>query len=263
MRRGKSHQPPEGPRERIEAEPYSVLARYYDEVMDHVNYVEWAKLIHRVAAKHGRKAQRVVDFACGTGTLARHLNDHGYDVIGLDSCSEMIVVARTLVPRRGRTLEFRVNDMRRIPDIGPQEIGVCLYDSVNYLVEPQEVSAFFLGVRKILLRGGLFICDLSTERNSRDHFDGYVVEEQVPGAWYRRETRYDPDERIQHNRFEIYPDDEDVIYLENHRQRVYSIQWIKDRLAERDFNVLAVYHAMTLRPGSEESDRVHIVAEPV
>ncbi len=255
--------PPGEPRERVEVEPYTVLARYYDDVMDHVDYVGWAKLVHRIAVKHGRKGRRVVDFACGTGTLAKRLNDLGYDVVGLDGCAEMITVARTRIPRRGRTLEFHVSDLRGLPDIGEHDIGVCLYDSVNYLMEAAEVSEFFHGVRKTMLPGGLFICDLSTERNSRDHFDGYVVEEQVPGAWYRRRTRFDPVQRIQHNSFEIYPDDADVMYIENHRQRVYSIDEITKRLAERHLSVLAVYHGLTLKPGSERSDRVHIVSEPV
>lgn len=262
LRNRKSYRPSAEGRERVEVEPYSVLARYYDDVMDHVDYVAWAKLVHRIAAKHGRKADRVVDFACGTGTLARRLNDHGYDVVGLDGCAEMVDVAKTLVPRHGRKLEFHVSDMRTVPDIGMQDIGVCLYDSINYLMEPEEVDSFFRGVRKVLPKSGLFICDLSTEQNSRDHFDGYVVEEQVSGAWYHRETRFDVKERIQHNRFEIYPDDEDVIYIENHRQRVYSIQWIKDRLAASGMKVLAVYHNMSLKSGSESSDRVHIVSEP-
>jgi SAM-dependent methyltransferase len=253
---------PDSDRAKIEVEPYSALARYYDQVMDHVDYVGWAAYIHRIAKKHGRRPGRAVDFACGTGSLLRELNVHGYHGVGLDASSEMITVANALKPVRGASLEFHVSEMTKIPPAEDFEIGVCLYDSVNYLMAEESVRCFLRNVRDTLRTGGMFILDLSTEKNSRDHFDGYSIEEEIDGALYRRWTRYDPVERVQHNYFDILPDHEPVIYHEHHQQRVWGVDWMSGQMKDCDFHLIAVYHNLTVRPGGEKSDRVHIVAEP-
>lgn len=253
----------EEPREWIEVEPYARLSRYYNEVMDHVDYVTWAKHVKRIAEAHQCKPRRVLDFACGTGTLALRLAEFGYHVIGVDGSEEMIEVAKRRHVRLSRSVEFMAVGMVDVPPVEPVDLAVCLYDSVNYLLKIQEVSKFFDVVHTVLKPGGLFICDLSTEHNSREHFDGYVIEEEVDGAWYKRVGRFDPVEMIQHNRFEIYPYDEKVVYLERHQQRVYQVDWFKRELEAHGLHVVAVYHNMTLKEGDETSDRVHIVAESV
>lgn len=249
--------------ERIDVDPYSRLALYYDDVMDHVDYKGWANFVARVVKRHGRNFSRGIDFACGTGKLARQLNGHGYNMIGVDGCAEMIEKAKRLRPKRGRKLEFHVCDLREMPMVPKQQLVLCLYDSLNYLMEEDGVASFFRSARALIEDDGLLIIDLSTDANSRFHFNDYVIEEDLRGASYRRVSRYDTARRIQHNIFNIFPDDEDVVYVEHHKQRIWPIAVVIDIMMGEGFHVDAVYHETTFRRGDEDSDRVHIVAEPV
>jgi len=49
------------------AEPYDFLAEMYDDIMEHVNYVQWASYIKTLLSSE-RKLQRFVDLSCGTGS---------------------------------------------------------------------------------------------------------------------------------------------------------------------------------------------------
>lgn len=249
---------------RMEEVPaYSVLSRYYNDVMDHIDYPYWALYLSRVAEDHGKEYNRGIDFACGTGSLARELMELGYDMVGVDGCAEMIEKAKLIKPIPGRKIKFDVCDLRELPLVPKQQLGICVYDSLNYLMYDEDVLDFFAIARETLENDGLLVVDLSTQQNSKDHFNGYVVEEEVQGAVYRRQTQYDPDERIQHNIFEIYPDNEDVMYYEHHQQRIWSISHILELMKKEGFRNTNIYHEMTLRPGGEKSNRVHIAAEPV
>jgi len=249
--------------ERVDVEPYSVLARYYDNVMDHVDYAGWANFVAKVVKRHKRSFDKGIDFACGTGLLARQLTGHGYDMVGVDGCAEMIEKAKRLRPKKHRKLEFQVCDLRELPMVAQQHLGLCLYDSLNYLMDEEDVASFFRVAHATLVQGGLLIVDLSTEANSKYHFSDYVMEERLEGASYRRVSRYDSVGRIQHNIFNIFPDDEDVVYVEHHKQRIWPVATVIDIMMGEGFHVEAVYHEMTFHRGDEESDRVHIVAEPV
>lgn len=249
--------------QRIDVDPYTVLARYYDEVMEHVNYRYWASYIAKLAKRHGVEGKRAIDFACGTGKLLYYLAKQGYSTVGIDGSADMIRKAKVSAPNGRYQMEWHVSDLRIAPETAPGDLGICVYDSLNYLLEPAQVQEFFRSARSLINPGGLLVFDLSTQINSLIHFDGQVIEEQIKGAAYRRITRYDPENHIQHNVFNIFPDDEpDVVYVEHHKQKIYEIETIKQLAVDSGFEPVAVYHEMTFRDGGEHSDRVHIAAEP-
>ncbi len=248
---------------RVDVPPYTVLARYYDDVMDHVDYRNWARYAVQLAQFHRAPGNRLVELACGTGSLAREFTGHGFDVEGFDGCAEMIAVARRRKAKRGRLLRFGVSDLRERPGVeSPADLAVCLYDSLNYLLEREDLQRHFRAVHSVLRSGGIYIYDLSTEHNSVTNFDGYALEEKVRGGAYRRITRYDPEERVQHNIFDIYPDDEpEVVYLEHHRQRIWAEEELRILAERAGFLHRFSYHEQTMRAASSISDRVHIVLE--
>jgi SAM-dependent methyltransferase len=249
--------------ERVEVTPYSALAWIYNHVMDHIDYRTWAKHVDRIYRRFRRKRGRAVDFACGTGALVIELARLGWDAVGLDGSPEMIEAARRRpAPPKG-SAHFQVADLREVADVPPADCGVCLYDSLNYLMEQEDLADFFRAARQTLPPGGLLVFDLSTQANSQEHFNGYTMEEQVPGGWYHRTTRYDPSERIQHNLFNIRLEGDPTVYREHHQQRIWAISTVLKVLAGEGWRHLATYHEHTLKPGSERSERVHIAVEPV
>ncbi len=247
----------------VEVEPYSMLARYYDDVMDHIEYRKWADYILKIARKHNRKVRNIIDFACGTGTLAFFLMEKGYDVTGVDGASGMIEEAKRIKVKAKEKLKFYISDLREVPMVPKQDLGLCLYDSLNYLMEEEDVFDFFAAAKSTIQSKGTLIIDLSTIANSQSHFDGYEIEENVEGGYYKRKSYYDTKEKIQHNLFDIYPDGKDVIYFEHHRQRIWPVDLVTGIMEQSGFKLINIYHEMTLKPGSEKSNRVHIIGASV
>ncbi len=250
--------------ELIEVPPYVALARYYEEVMEHVDYHKWALYITRLANRSGKHVREITDLACGTGTLARELALRGYHLTGVDGSEAMIQRAKESgSPDRYNPIRYFTGDLREPPPVREQDMVLCLYDSLNYLMESPDVHRFFASARKILAKNGLLVYDLSTEFNSRRNFNGYEISEKIKGASYHRKAYFDAGERIQNNIFELHPEGESVIYIEHHKQRVWSISQTISILKSEGLKKVAVYNGLTFHPGNEKSSRVHIVAKPV
>jgi SAM-dependent methyltransferase len=109
---------------------------------------------------------RVVEFGCGGGTVARHLSEAGYDVLGIDISRAMIRMARARAPaarfRVGSTADARIPTCDAIVAIG---------EVVTYMVNgsgdtarsarthERQLASFFRRAAQALRPGGLLIFD--------------------------------------------------------------------------------------------------------
>ncbi len=97
---------------------------------------------------------RCVDAGCATGGLAIGLNDLGFEVVGIDLSERMIELARANAGAGRRGLEFRVMDMRRLPELGAADCVLCFGNTLPHLESRDEARAFFASVRGMLNAGG-------------------------------------------------------------------------------------------------------------
>jgi SAM-dependent methyltransferase len=111
---------------------------------------------------HDLSSENMVDIACGTGTLARHMTRRGWRVWGVDASPLMIEQAMRKNSRR--SARFLRQDMRdlRLPE--PVHLATCLFDSINHLKNARELAGTFRRVADALVPGGLFVFDVNNER---------------------------------------------------------------------------------------------------
>jgi SAM-dependent methyltransferase len=104
----------------------------------------------------------VVDLGCGSGILARHLIESGYDVLGVDPSPAMLEIARRRAPAA-------VFVRRRAEDV---ELPTCVAvvatgEAITYLgartAPTAHVRRHIRRVSRALARGGLFIFDAIAE----------------------------------------------------------------------------------------------------
>lgn len=241
-------------------EPYESLAPIYDHVMRHVDYGHWVRYVDELLREAGNAPRKLIELACGTGNATFALADLSYDIRGYDGCEAMVRVAAHKGAEDGRGIAFDTRDLRDLHDVAPAQAVVCLYDSMNYMLETADIDQALSQIHRVLIRGGTFIFDVCTEQNSLLHFDEIVDEEEGPGFRYTRRSDYDRSERLQVNDFDIEFDD-GRRHQETHVQHIYPIDELRDRIEASPMRLLSAFDGFTRRKGSERSDRVHFMLQ--
>ncbi len=102
---------------------------------------------------------RILDICCGTGTVAQDLVRRGFAVTGMDASEEMLRYAIQEVPKA----EFLLADARTF-DLPPEyDAAICTFDSLSYMLNPEDLQRVFSNVHAALRPGGVMVFDLSLE----------------------------------------------------------------------------------------------------
>jgi len=242
-----------------ESEPYEALAQLYDFVMRHVNYVDWADYVEALFRHHEPVPRRIIEVACGTGTLAMDLTMRGYVVHGIDRSPAMIARAKAKVGAAGLSPSptFALGDMRDLPHDDADAL-LCLYDSINYCLTADDLRATFSSFRRVVRSGALCVFDITTETNSLRYFRAYRCRERWKGYSYRRASTYIPEERLQVNEFYIRRNGAPEALHERHEQRVYALDEVLAAVPRDRWDVLGTYDDFSLARAHEGSERIHV-----
>lgn len=129
-------------------------SRYYDAIYAFKDYAqEAAKITALIRAEHPL-AKTILDVACGTGEHARLLS-RAFAVDGLDLEPEFVRAARAKTPAG----TFRVADMRSFDLQRRYDVVMCLFSSVGYLKDQEEVVAALRAFARHLAPGGVIVVE--------------------------------------------------------------------------------------------------------
>ena len=104
----------------------------------------------------------VLDLCCGTGQIAARLLDRGYRVTGLDGSAAMLRFARENAPEA----EFIQADARTFKLPGTFQAVLSAFDSLNHLMELEELTTVFRNVYEVMEQESIFLFDLNIEDES-------------------------------------------------------------------------------------------------
>ncbi|MDP8239896.1 MAG: class I SAM-dependent methyltransferase [Candidatus Hatepunaea meridiana] len=270
---------------RVRVEPYHILARIYDQVMSHVDYTSWADFVLEILTDYGLSAfpdesslcqnlttselrqvltpdapMSLLECACGTGTVSINLAIRGYHIEACDESGRMIEVARSKAASLRNPPLFFVKDFLDLDEDDCYDAVLCLYDSVNYLLQTDQVEDYFNCVKRALKPDGLFLFDVCTEYNSLMNFQSGDYEEQGSDFSYIRIMQYHRETKIQENRFLIRLDDAPgITYEEVHLQRIYDLGTIRILLESVGFKIEEETDDIQRTTPQEDSLRVHFL----
>ncbi len=237
---------------------FGAIAPFYDRVMERVPYQQWADYVDLLVRHWDGSRRRVLDLACGTGTVALELARRGSEVVGVDLSAPMLAVAEAKAAAAGLSVHWVRQNMASLALAPAFDLVVCLFDSLNYLLELSELEAAFCGVRQAMVPGALFIFDVNTELALE--LELFTQEEMEPDAPVRLrwKSRYDRAARISTVDMEFHLDDGRVVH-ETHRERAYSFDELRGAVEAAGLRTLAVYDAYTFNLPRKRSDRVFYV----
>ena len=243
---------------------FGPVTPYYDHLMAGVPYRFWVDYLQKVWKKHGQSPRAVLDLACGTGTVSRLLAGRGYAPTGVDLSAGMLEVARTRAAAESLSIPFVQQDAAEL-DLGAAkfEAAVCLFDSLNYILEPERVQSALARVCAHLVPGGSFFFDVNTEYALAEGMFNQSCTRRDEPLHYRWRSRYDPATRLCTIRMSFSYDDGSGVrtpFTEVHRQRAYSKDELTAWLQAAGFTGVTIYDAYSLDPPKKRSDRLFYFA---
>jgi len=236
---------------------YEALAPIYDRLMGHVEYDEWIELIAKVLSRYGGQDNpKILEIGAGTGVVGSLLKGLGYDYTASDLSFAMCREARRL-----RKLPVCAADVRRLPFRRCFDAALFLYDGINYMMTLDEYRKLFASVYEVLLPGGLFLFDITTQENSLRHFVYYMDFQDYGDISYARHSHYDEIRSIQHNDFTIYRRSGDhpscyEKFVERHVQKIFSVSEIERVIPDKRFEVLGIWDGLMFKKYSGKSIRI-------
>jgi ubiquinone/menaquinone biosynthesis C-methylase UbiE len=244
---------------------FTAIAPYYDQIMASVPYRFWVSYIEALWHTHGCKPNRILDLACGTGTVALILAAKGHSAVGVDLSAPMIEVARRKAVEQSAEVEFLVCDAARMEPIAPPvDSALCLFDSLNNITEPADLRAAIRNVRASVVDGGLFICDMNTAyafRQGMFNQRSSAFDEPMKYVW---RSKYDEPSHLctitMDFRIAARGTQPERQFTERHIQRAYSRVEVEDMLTDAGFDEITAYDAYTILKPRKRSDRIFWVA---
>ncbi len=280
---------------------YDALAYVYDELMDDIPYTEWCDVLDKMIQKYGiskpvghdsgpglfdelnydeikqgagrelseeqlleSEKNLVVDLGCGTGTLTGLMYRRGYDMIGIDVSDAMLDIAQKKRDDKGYDILYINQDMRDLDLYSTVGTVYSVCDSINYLLNDEDVLRTFELVKKFLHPGGLFMFDFNTVYKYEYVIADSTIAENREDCAFIWENFYDPEERINEYDLSIFMEQDEPglfrRYVETHYQKGYTLGEMHAFLARAGLKVVLVRDSDTREEPDDESQRIFIVA---
>lgn len=236
---------------------YESFAYLYDRLTDDIDYNSFLEFIESQFEKNNLNAELVLELACGTGSLTKLLCEKGYDVIGLDSSSDMLEVAREKCPD---TL-FINQDMTEFELYGTVDAIVCCLDSINYVTDKRKLQKMFKLVNNYLNHKGLFIFDINSEYKLKNIIGNNCFVRNEEDIFYSWENEAEKDRVNFYLTF--FTENDDGLYDrfdEMHTERIYKEGEIEELLFKADLKLIDKIYDFKSRKKSKKSERIFFVA---
>ncbi len=274
-------------------EAYTDFAQVYDEFMDETPYEEWCAFLVGMLKKYGvnqdngsermtetssgrrlskqparnfrQERNTILDLGCGTGTLTELLARKGYDMIGVDNAQEMLQIAMDKRDRSGLDILYLLQDMREFELYGAVGAVISVCDSINYLLEEEDILQTFRLVQNYLYPGGVFIFDFNTVYKYANIIGDATIAENREDCSFIWENYYHEEEEINEYDLTIFVRNrgEELFqrFQETHYQRGYQLEQMRRLVEDAGLRVLETLDADTHDGVTPESERIYIVAK--
>lgn len=135
---------------------YSEFARFYDRVEGDApaGFSRW--ILGRLD-EYAATVRSVLELGCGTGAVLEALPSE-WAKVGVDSSSDMLEQARS----KGLGVTLVEADMTGATLGKTFDLVICVFDTINHLLDPEDWRRTFRVAHNHLRSGGLFLFDMNT-----------------------------------------------------------------------------------------------------
>jgi len=238
---------------------YGKFAKIYDKILGGISYAKRADYIVKIFELYNDNPKIILDLACGTGAVTAKLAKNGFDMLGVDLSADMLAIAKQ---RKTKNVLYIQQDMRELDLFGTVDAVICLCDSLNYILNFNDLAKVFSLVSNYLNPGGLFIFDINTQykysKLSNNTFSFAYTD-----CAYIWENRFYKEQGIYYNEYFVtfFAQTATGLYErfeETHIQRVYTDDEIRQALGT-NLKLLNVYSAFTFNIPENNAQRIFYI----
>lgn len=243
-------------------EAYSDFAYVYDMFMDNIPYDEWIAYILKLLKENDITEGVLLELGCGTGNIASRLDQAGFEMIAVDNSLDMLSIAREKTI--DQDILYLHQDMREIElfDTVSAIISVC--DTMNYILDYEDLLIVFKLAYKYLETNGVFIFDLDTIYQYKEILgDRTIAEVREEGSFIWENTYYE-EEQINEIDLSLFIPEGDTMHRKHeeiHQRRAYDLTIVTALMEEAGLKVEGVYDNLSKNPPNAESERVYIIGK--
>ena len=229
--------------------------------MDNVPYDTWTEHLIRDLKEYDITDGLICELGCGTGNVTTRLSKAGYDMIGVDDAEEMLSVARE--KQDSEQILYLQQDMRSFELYGTVRAVICLCDSLNYLLEEDDLLTTFKLVNNYLDPNGLFIFDFNTVYKYETVIGDSTIAENREDCSFIWENYYTAEDQINEYDLTIFVKQQKDLFrkfTETHLQRGYKLETMKRLVEQSGLIFVEALDADTHGSVTETSERIYVIA---
>lgn len=233
--------------------PYAALAPVYDALLGDRFFPQLRRVFDWLVQRYGIHFSSAADVACGTGTFVRYLCERGVPVVyGVDRSPEMLRAA--IAKNQGTGLRFLLQDFATLQLPQPVDLITCHFDSLNYLLNTDELLRALRRFHANLNPAGHLIFDMITDRPPWQGSGSDIERVRGSDIAVVRVTRWDPRRRIQ--TAIVFISQNGRSHSEIHVQRGYPVAVVVGLLTRARFALRGAHDFQTLGPATTWTPRV-------
>lgn len=243
---------------------YQSLAVIYDRIMDDEGCVAYANHIEELLRYHNVPFHHILELGCGTGNITRELLKKGYEIVAVDTSSEMLEVANRKLSMFEDRIILLEQDIRSLElDIYEIDAVVMANDVINYLLEIEDVASLFQKLLDRLKEGGSLVFDISSAYKLKHVLADHVFGESFEDMVYLWENTFEEEQGLLYIDLNIMQYDESIdayrrLY-EEQIQRAYEWEDLRMLLKKTGFSSVKVFGDFTMVPPSAEAQRIFFI----
>lgn len=245
---------------------YSGFANYYDALTANVDYAGRAESLSLLIRRHAPETELVLDLACGTGSLIKELDRHGFDLTGVDASADMLSIAMQKNQDSPRHILFLNQDMSSLDLYGTVGATVCTLDSVNHVENENKLLVVFKKVSLFTDPGGLFIFDANTEFKHKNILADNVFVYDLPQVFCVWQNSYILETGGVDITLDFFSPKQSKSYVresESFSEQLYTEPVLQNLLEAAGFSVIQVLDGDSFGERSGESQRLLFVTRKV
>lgn len=244
---------------------YTSFAAVYDTFMDNIPYDEWGEYLKSLLREYGVQEGLVLELGCGTGNMTEILAESGYDMIGVDNAEEMLEIAMEKRTQSGQDILYLQQDMREFELYGTVKAIVSVCDSINYILEEEDLLQVFRLANNYLDPGGVLVFDFNTVYKYQEILGDQTIAENRDECSFIWDNYYYEEEKINEYELSLFIREEDSDlyrkYQETHFQKAYDLETIRQLVIQSGLEYITAYDAFTREAPTKTSERIYVIAK--